>query len=105
MSEGPYKLELPQSLNLKGHKVALIDDGVSSGGSMLACAKLLEAAGGEVVVFMAPVMYQYDAAVAARASLLSPVSRTIVPGFWLRVVRKAQQVVRAGRRRQDLHTV
>ena len=40
MSEGPYKLELPQSLNLKGHKVALIDDGVSSGGSMLACAKL-----------------------------------------------------------------
>ena len=71
MSEGPYKLELPQSLNLKGHKVALIDDGVSSGGSMLACAKLLESAGGEVVVFMAPVMYQYDAAVAARASLLS----------------------------------
>ena len=41
MSEGPYKLELPQSLNLQGHKVALIDDGVSSGGSMLACAKLL----------------------------------------------------------------
>ena len=28
-------------------------------------------AGGEVVLFMAPVMYQYDAAVAARASLLS----------------------------------
>ena len=45
---------------------------------------------------MAPVMYQYDAAVAARASLLSPVSRTIVPGFWLRVILKAQQVVRAG---------
>ena len=63
---------------------------------MLTPMALLPAAGGEVVVFMAPVMYQYDAAVAARASLLSPVSRTIVPGFWLRVILKAQQVVRAG---------
>lgn len=73
VSEGPYKLELPASLNLKGHKIALIDDGVSSGGSMLACAKLLEQAGGEVVVYMAPVLYQYEAAKAARQAILTPV--------------------------------
>lgn len=73
VNEGPYKLELPASLNLKGHKIALIDDGVSSGGSMLACAKLLEQAGGEVVVYMAPVMYQYSAAKSGRDALLSPV--------------------------------
>ena len=81
VSEGPYKLELPLDLNLKGHKIALIDDGVSSGGSMLACVKLLEAAGGEVVVYMAPVMYQYAAAVAAREQLLTPVRRNVVPIF------------------------
>jgi adenine phosphoribosyltransferase len=73
VSEGPYKLELPASLNLTGHKIALIDDGVSSGGSMLACAKLLEQAGGEVVVYMAPVMYQYAAAKTAREAILTPV--------------------------------
>ena len=40
---------------------------------MLACAKLLEQAGGEVVVYMAPVLYQYAAAKAARDALLTPV--------------------------------
>jgi adenine/guanine phosphoribosyltransferase-like PRPP-binding protein len=75
VSQGPYRLELPSSLSLKGHKIALIDDGVSSGGSMLACAELLEAAGGEVVTFMAPVMYQYPAAIAARQAVLSHTDR------------------------------
>jgi adenine/guanine phosphoribosyltransferase-like PRPP-binding protein len=33
VKEGPYELELPADLSLKGHKVALIDDGVASGAS------------------------------------------------------------------------
>ena len=37
---------------------------------MIACAKVLQKAGGEVVVFMAPVLYQYEAAVTARKKLL-----------------------------------
>nr|VFK12618.1 MAG: adenine phosphoribosyltransferase [Candidatus Kentron sp. LPFa] len=47
-------LEIPANLGLEGRKVAVIDDAIATGGSMLAACKLMERTGLTVVYCLSP---------------------------------------------------
>lgn len=52
-------LEMNYDSNLAGKKVVILDDGISSGGTILAAIELMQKAGAEVIDVMALIRYHY----------------------------------------------
>ena len=58
-SDIPQILELPKYSNIKGKRFMLVDDGLASGGTSVACIKLLKKAGGNLAVMLFLVKHTY----------------------------------------------
>jgi adenine/guanine phosphoribosyltransferase-like PRPP-binding protein len=52
-------LEMVGSPDLAGQRIVLVDDGISGGGTVLACASLLEQCGAKIVLVFCPLNHSY----------------------------------------------